>query len=64
MLNGGCKKLEKDEGKACYYYTIGNEGGLNARCQKSQADAAFMIITVVVLLVSILLTFLRMKKGY
>ena len=41
----------------------GRKGAINQRCQQSQADAVFMFLTVVVLLISLVLTYLRMKKS-
>jgi hypothetical protein len=41
----------------------GRKGAINQRCQQSQADAVFMFFTVVVLLISLVLTFLRMKRS-
>ncbi|KAF2642984.1 hypothetical protein P280DRAFT_505236 [Massarina eburnea CBS 473.64] len=59
LFNGGWK------GKESYYATQPDgDKTLLSLCKKNQADAAFLFLTVVVLLVSLAMGFLRMKKGY
>jgi hypothetical protein len=41
----------------------GRKGAMNQRCHQSQADAVFMLLMVVVLFISLVLTYLRMKKS-
>lgn len=63
LINGGIKKV--GGGDLCYYCQIDyNVDDLNSRCKMNQADSAFMFLTVILLLVSLTLTYLRMKKGY
>jgi hypothetical protein len=62
LINGGKKGKNIED---CFYCQ--DEGGADimiSRCKKNQADSAFMFITVVVLLASVTMTYLRMKKGY
>ncbi|KAF1958588.1 hypothetical protein CC80DRAFT_15101 [Byssothecium circinans] len=57
LINGGWKK------DTCYWCT--QPDGVDvmlSRCKQNQADSAFMILTVIVLLVSLVLAFLRSKK--
>ncbi|KAF2254646.1 hypothetical protein BU26DRAFT_527666 [Trematosphaeria pertusa] len=62
LINGG------KHGDDCYWCSFDHDpklpSKLISRCKMNQADDAFMFLTVVVLLVSLTLTFLRMKKGY
>ncbi|KAF1841598.1 uncharacterized protein K460DRAFT_292460 [Cucurbitaria berberidis CBS 394.84] len=57
MLNGGC--LSKS---ICYWYTEPLK--ILSLCKVSQADTVFMFLTVFLLAVSAVFTFLRMRKGY
>jgi hypothetical protein len=63
LINGG----KHGKGLRDCYYCTGTESDadkLISRCKMNQADTAFMFLTVVVLLVSLTLTYLRAKKGY
>lgn len=64
LINGGARGKVGDVDN-CYYcqFSSGSKD-LVSRCKMNQADSAFMFLTVVVLLVSLTLTYLRMKKGY
>ncbi|KAF2677768.1 hypothetical protein K458DRAFT_318698 [Lentithecium fluviatile CBS 122367] len=62
LMNGGPWDGEYYPGYYCN--TTGGGDQLVARCKKNQADSAFMFLTVIVLLVSLTLTYLRMKKGF
>lgn len=66
LFNGGCtSKLKFDDGTDfCWNLQESRLSQLNARCKEAQADAVFLFLTVVILLVSGTMTFLRAKKGY
>ena len=58
IFNGGCNK----DG-FCWYWAA-DEKAMRSRCRSTQADCVFMFLTVLILAVSAMLAFLRMKKGY
>jgi len=60
IFNGGCRA----EDECWYYYEENGANIMKSRCKSTQADCVFMFLTVVVLAVTALLAFLRMKKGY
>ncbi|KAI4929381.1 uncharacterized protein J4E92_005045 [Alternaria infectoria] len=60
IFNGGCRA----EDECWYYYAENDPNTMKSRCKSTQADCVFMFLTVVVLAVTALLAFLRMKKGY
>ncbi|KAH6878129.1 marvel domain-containing protein [Alternaria rosae] len=60
IFNGGC--IAKDN--CWYYYEKNDPNTMKSRCKSTQADCVFMFLTVIVLAVTALLAFLRMKKGY
>lgn len=57
ILNGGCNDV------ACYYVLVDDGKQLNTRCKQSQVDSVFMFLTAVVLLLVLLLTYRRMRRG-
>jgi hypothetical protein len=57
IFNGGCTK------DGCWYWFT-DPNAMTSRCRSTQADCVFMFLTVLVLAVSAMLAFLRMKKGY
>ncbi|CAO2657191.1 Nn.00g033170.m01.CDS01 [Neocucurbitaria sp. VM-36] len=57
ILNGGCRAKD-----VCYYYDDPDK--ILSLCKESQADTVFMFLTVVLLAVAAVFTFLRMRKGY
>lgn len=67
LINGGShgKNSQNKDVENCYYcQTEDGADTLLSRCKMNQADSAFMFLTVIVLLVSLTLTYLRMRKGY
>jgi hypothetical protein len=66
LINGGTRGKKEYGYENSYYFTFGDAGikMIVGRCKKNQADSAFMFLTVIVLLASITMTYLRMKKGY
>lgn len=60
IFNGGCRA----EDECWYYYAENDPNTMKSRCKSTQADCVFMFLTVIVLAVTALLAFLRMKKGY
>ncbi|KAI4951055.1 hypothetical protein J4E86_007564 [Alternaria arbusti] len=60
IFNGGCRADDD-----CWYWHLENDRNtMKSRCRSTQADCVFMFLTVIVLAVTALLAFLRMKKGY
>jgi hypothetical protein len=58
ILNGGCADEE------CANVLVPDGGNnLNKRCEQSQTDSVFMFLTVAVLLATLVLAFMRMKRG-
>jgi hypothetical protein len=67
LINGGVHgKWGESDLPGCYYCLEVEDtvSAVSGRCKKNQADSAFMFLTVIVLLASITMTYLRMKKGY
>jgi len=69
LINGGIQGKGQDGVPRCYYCGYENNPDSDAdiligRCKKNQADSAFMFLTFVVLVASMTMTYLRMKKGY
>lgn len=69
LINGGTDGKDNYDQPFCYYCGHVQELEkdipiLEGRCKKNQADSAFMFLTVIVLIASITMTYLRMKKGY
>ncbi|KAF1974258.1 hypothetical protein BU23DRAFT_531733 [Bimuria novae-zelandiae CBS 107.79] len=62
LFNGGTWKSGKQE--FCWNCSLDRYDQLNARCKECQADTVFMFFIVILLLVSLTMTFLRTKKGY
>jgi hypothetical protein len=58
IFNGGCRRDDQ-----CWYWFTDPEA-MVSRCRSTQADCVFMFLAVLVLAVSAMLAFLRMKKGY
>jgi hypothetical protein len=59
IFNGGCR------GDWCWYWFAENDPNtMKSRCRSTQADCVFMFLTVLVLAVSAMLAYLRMRKGY
>lgn len=58
IFNGGCRRDDQ-----CWYWFTDPEV-MVSRCRSTQADCVFMFLAVLVLAVSAMLAFLRMKKGY
>jgi hypothetical protein len=65
ILNGGCGTYNTADIKGTYCYNADEDrwGHLNTRCTQSQTDAVSMFLTVVVLVATISLTYLRLKKS-
>jgi len=63
ILNGGCYN-QPDGQTHCGNWDFERFDRLNTRCKQSQTDAVFMFLTVVVLLATIALTYLRVKKSF
>ncbi|KAH7127060.1 marvel domain-containing protein [Dendryphion nanum] len=63
VVNAGCSllKLAANDRK-CLEWLDEKLGKYNSRCQQNTAASAFMFITVVILLVSLTLAFLRNKR--
>ncbi|KAF2476211.1 uncharacterized protein BDR25DRAFT_64444 [Lindgomyces ingoldianus] len=64
LLNGGC---EKAEGRTLCGYTENDDytyraGTLNARCKQSEADAAFMFMSVLLMAACVAMLFIQLKK--
>jgi hypothetical protein len=60
IFNGGCIS----DTKCWYWFDVNNPNNMKSRCKSTQADCVFMFLTVLVLAVTAMLAFLRMKKGY
>ena len=58
-----CAGTRKYEGRILCYLG-GQEGPLLTRCKMSQADAAFMFLTAIVVAGAAGMGWIRMKRGY
>ncbi|KAF1913975.1 marvel domain-containing protein [Ampelomyces quisqualis] len=64
ILNGGCTSWNDGRtGRCVYAEDMDKRYKLNERCKQSGTDSVFMFLTVAVLLTTMTLTFLRMKKN-
>ncbi|KAF2709618.1 hypothetical protein K504DRAFT_455315 [Pleomassaria siparia CBS 279.74] len=60
LLSGGCGRTGGVY--QCWYWDSLQPGKLNSRCQVSQADSVFMFLTVVILIATLTMTFLHLKR--